>query len=153
MNKTRAKLNLKDVWELTKFAPLAVFTSSLIFGFLYLLYRGASFTLEESIGGTALSGLLWYLLLAVVFYYIISNLTNLLNGISSQCADLAKMTDGLSFSKKALWVAIFLAYMGGVTHYPTITFFVTGILIFPCGATYDRYKKILRDKTSTQYDE
>ena len=150
MNDAHAKLNLKDIWELIKFGFTAVIVCAFVFVLPYLLLSGA---LKGFFGSEAASSWLGYLFGAIILYLVISNLTDFLNSISRLCTDLAKMTDGISFSKKALLVVIFLVYVRGWHHFPKITFFISVLLIIPFGFTYDRYKMLLKEKSSSECED
>ncbi len=153
MNNSIEKLTSKDIWKLIKYGITAVIASAIVFVLPYLLLSGAELTLTKFSGSEKASYWIGYLMEAVILYLVVSNLTNLLNSLSRLSADLAKMTGGMSFIKKAILVIFFLSYIGGWHHFPKITFFVSVLLIIPCGFTYDRYKMLLRKKSSTECAE
>ncbi len=153
MNNTNAKLSLKDIWELIKYGVTTVVVSVVVFVLPYLLLSGSELSLKVFSGSETTSGWLGYLLGAVILYLVVSNLKDILDSISGLCTDLAKMTDGMSFVKKALLVIIFLAYVRGWTHFPRITFFVTVLLLIPSGFTYDKYKMLLNKKASSDRED
>ncbi len=153
MNNTNAKLSSKDIWELIKYGFTAVVVCAFVFVLPYLLLFGAELTLKGFSGSEAASSWTGYLFGAIILYLVISNLTAFLNSISRLCTDLAKMTDGMPFLKKVLLVIIFIVYVRGWHHFPKITFFVSVLLIIPYGFTYDRYKMLLKKKSSTECEE
>ena len=153
MNNTNAKLSSKDIWELIKYGFTAVMVCAFVFVLPYLLLFGTELILKGFSGREAASSWIGYLFGAIILYLIISNLPDFLNSISRLCTDLAKMTDDMSFLKKAMLVIIFIVYVRGWHHFPKITFFVSVLLIIPCGFTYDRYKVLLRKKSSTECEE
>ncbi len=144
MNSTRAKLTSKDIWELIKYGFTAIIACAGVFVLPYLLLSGAIFSFKSFSGIEPLSGWLGYLLGAVLLYFVVSNLTNILSSLSRVSADLARITNGMSFFKKALLVIFFLAYVGGWHYFPNITFFVSVLILIPGGFTYDKYKIIKR---------
>jgi hypothetical protein len=140
------KLTLRDIWELTKDAFAAMLGSALVFILPYMLFTGAFFSQEESVGSSAGRGWLAYIVLAIVLYFVISNLEDFLNGIGRYFTDAAKFVEGKSFIKKAFWAFLFVAYSWGWAEYTEVTLFATALLMIPALITYDKYKRMLERK-------
>ena len=153
MNNTSAKLSSKDIWELIKYGFTGMIACAFVFVLPYLLLSGAIFTFKSFSGIEPASGWIGYLLGAALLYFVVSNLTDILSSLSRLSADLAIITDGMSFLNKALLVILFLLYVGGWHHFPKITFFVSVLLLIPGGFTYDKYKIIKKEKASSEYDD
>ena len=153
MNSTRAKLTSKDIWKLIKYGFTAIIASAVVFVLPYLFLSGAISSFKSFSGIEPESGWIGYLLGAALLYFVVSNLTDILSSLSRLSADLAIITDGMSFFKKALLVIFILAYVGGWHYFPNSTFFVSVLLLIPGGFTYDKYKIIKKEKVSSEYDD
>lgn len=145
-------LTIRDIWELAKHAVTAVIACAIIFILPYILFSGAEYALEDIAGedGSRWMGIgLWLL----VLYLIISNLSEVTDGLSRFFGDVSKMTQSMSFLKKGTLFGIFAASLYGWRNFPTFTFFLSVLVIIPGGFTYDKYRRILKEKMSNTEPE
>jgi len=54
----------------------------------------------------------------------------------------------MSGIKRTAFAILLVSYFLGWIHFPTITFFVSALVVIPAGFTYDEYARLLRDKQS-----
>jgi hypothetical protein len=142
-----ADLTIRDTWELVKHAVTAVIACVIIFVLPYILFSGAEHALEDVAGedGPRWMGIgLWL----IVLYFVISNLSEVADGLSRFFGDVSKMTQNMSFLKKGIIFAIFAASLYGWRHFPVFTFFLSVLVVIPGGLTYDKYRRILNEKIS-----
>ena len=98
-----ADLTIRDTWELAKHAITAVIACAIMFILPYILFSGAEYALEDiaSEGGRRWMGIgLWLL----VLYLIISNLSEVTDGLSRFFGDVSKMTQSMSFLKNVNFI-------------------------------------------------
>ncbi len=143
-------LTLRDVWILFKYLLTAEIACILIFVLPYLLFFGALSGLESLSSGVSVSKWLSILIGGIIVYFIVRNLSDLLRNLSEMFAELGKATQNMSFVKKLFMFLLIIFYLYLWRIRPKVAFLIGTLVLIPAGYTYDKYKKILREKIIPQ---
>jgi len=141
-------LTLDEAWGLAKRFFSTVIVCSLVFVLPYLLLTSASKYADAIVSDTTASEWTGYLLSFVVLLLVVFHINDLFSNLAKLFANLANLTKEMSWIKRTAFAILLISYFLGWIHFPTITFFVSVLVIIPVGFTYDEYTRLLRNKKS-----
>lgn len=141
-----ADLTLRDISDLLKRFFVTLVTCAVVFVLPYLLLRGTAYLASTRFGDEATSSWIAWIVLAIFILLVVANLSEFLKSLSEFFSDSARLTKGLSLTKRIVVLALTLLYLFAWRHTPDIAFFFTVLVLLPAAATFDRYQDILREK-------
>lgn len=147
-NPTFRDLTLNEALRLIKRFFSSVLVCALVFVLPYLLLTSTSKYADAIVGDKTASEWTGYLLSFVVLLLIVFHINDLFSSLAELFANLANLTKAMSWIKRTAFAILLVSYFLGWIHFPTITFFVSALVVIPAGFTYDEYTRILRDKQS-----
>jgi len=89
-----------------------------------------------------------YLFLFLVLLWVVFHINDLFSSLAEFFANLANLTKAMSWIKRTAFAILLVSYFFCWIRFPAIIFFVTSLVLFPAGFTYDEYTRIIRDKQS-----
>ena len=139
------KLEYSEVLELFKYGIAALGASCLIFVLPYVLITSGHSVSEKAIGKDSIQ-FLDYAIYAIVLWFILSHISEILLGLGRFFTDLGEMTQQMSRLKQVLASIIGIAYMVCWSRYYITTFFVTATVLIPAEFVYIKCKGIIKDR-------
>lgn len=147
-----ADFTLRDISDLVKRFFVTLVTCAVVFVLPYLLLRGTAYFASTQFGENAASSWIAWIVLATFILLVVANLSRFLQSLSEFFGDCARLTKGLSVTKRIVVLALTVLYLLAWRHVPDIAFFLTVLVLFPAAATFDRYQDILREKRAAIAD-
>lgn len=151
MVKSSPMLNSKDVWRLIKYAIIMLVLSAICFVAPYYIILGGG-TLVSGRLGSNRDNLVKYLSTGIILYFIVSNLSSILEDLGGFLLEISKATEYMSLFKKTLIILILIAYYSAWIVFPIFTLIIS-CLLFVSGFTYEKYRAILKEKIIKSEDD
>jgi len=145
-------LTVQELWQLTKAFCVSAFACLLIFGLPWALFTGLDFGAKSALSANQYSWLenvITWSIYGLLGYLLIMNLPYVMKYFGEFFISLGKASEGMSMIKQVLLIAFVIGYFFLWNRYPTIAFFFSILIFLPTGYVYERYKKLLKDKSRT----
>lgn len=149
-NLSAADLTLRDLSVLAKRFLVTMITCAILFVPFYLLMRGSVSFATDRFGEEVTSAWVAWIVGAIFLVLIVANLSDFLQNLSEFFGDCARLTKGLSLTKRVFVLVLSLLYLLAWQHLPDFAFFIFVLVLLPAAATFDKYQDILREKHSAR---
>lgn len=135
---------------------MAMFSCLLIFGLPWAILSGLDLGLRSTLSEDIYS--LWskvfaFAILALIAFLVLKDVPHVFHYFGQMFAQLGNLASRLSRPKQVLLILFVVGYFVAWSKYPTLAFFLGIFLVIPGGFTYDRYLKLLREKSSDEHDD
>ena|SRR2546429_5205844 len=149
-------LTIGEIKILTKNFFTISFFYLLLLGIPYALLVGAFWGAESVFSGGPFSWLLQAAIWGLVVYVVVlifKDLPDVLKSFGDMFLSLSATAANISRVKQLIGLAFVIGYFYSAITFPIVWFWFSVLVFIPAGCTYDRYKKILKQKVENQISQ